>query len=115
MPNFQGTDSITVQPNTAAMPYTFTFTVCSSVIANDGQLPYGTNISAITVTAHTSDGTADTDLINGTPSVAANVVTVALDYPTTNGAGTYHLTFVYTLDSGAKDEADFNRVHVKDK
>ncbi len=109
--SFQGTANITLQANDSKVPYSFTFTVCSSATANNGLLPYGTNISTVTVTAYDSALSPVLTIISGTPTVASNVVTVKLGWP--GSAGIYKLTFVATLDNadGTKIEADFTRVY----
>ena len=107
--------TITLQPNDTKVPHTFTFSVCSSATANDGFLPYGTNIASVVVTAYNSSGTAVTaTMVSGTPSVASNIVTTKLNYPGASGA--YKLTMVATLDNGdaTEIEADFTRVIAKD-
>ncbi|MDD5062778.1 MAG: hypothetical protein PHN44_10915 [Candidatus Marinimicrobia bacterium] len=113
--DFQGTSSITLQANDTKVPYTFTFGVCSSATANDGMIPYGMNVSSIAVTAYNSDGTPNTSLISGTPTVASNVVTCKLNWP--GATGTYKLTFVVTLDNAdpTKREADFKRIYAIDR
>lgn len=116
MPDFQGTDQITVQPGDEQVPYTFTFTVCSSATANDGAIPFGTTVDSVVVSATMADGTADAELVDSS-SESANVVTVKLTYPSTNGNGRYHLKFLITLDNvdASVIEFDFNRVVVEDK
>jgi hypothetical protein len=108
--NFQGSADIELQANEIKVPYSFTFTVCSSATANDGHLPYGTNIASVVVYPYTVAGVAAPALISGTPTVMSNVVTVKLNWPGT--AGTYKLTFVATLDNAdaTKIETDFKRI-----
>lgn len=113
--DFTGTKDIILQANSSAVPYTFTFGVCSSATANDGFLPYGTNISSVAMTAAKDDGTSATSDLIDSSSVASNVVTVALNYPSTNGVGVYYLTFKLTLDSGTILEADFKRVYAESR
>lgn len=113
--SFKTTDLVILQPNDLSVPYTFEFTVCSSATANDGALPYGDSAASVAVTAHNKAGADKTsEIISGTPSLADNVVTVVLNYPSTSGTGTYHLTFVVTTSSGAKVEFDFNRISARD-
>lgn len=114
--DFKDRKNIIVQPNDVAVPFGFEFTICSAADKNDGALPYGDSVASCAVSAHLGeDGTDKTsELINGTPSVAANVVTVDLDYPSTTGHGVYHLTFVVTTANGVDIEFDFNRVHARD-
>ncbi|NOR27598.1 MAG: hypothetical protein GQ540_03605 [Lutibacter sp.] len=113
--NFQGTRDIILQTNSKDVPYSFTFTVNSSATANDGALPFGTNVSTAVVTAHIAEtGVADSEIVANS-SVGSNVVTVDMTYPSTNGVNWYHLTFVLTLDNGAILEFDYNRVYVEDR
>ena len=114
MPDFIEQGDIVVQPGDVKVPYAFNLPACSSATANDGAIPYGTHIDSVAVTAHKADGTAATGLVFSS-SEASDVVTVLLTYPST-AAGTYHLKFVCTLDTGsAVIEFDFNRVKVRDK
>jgi len=115
MPNFATTGKINIQPYDE-LGFQFEVTICSSVSANDGYIPYGTNVSTVNVIAYDKDDTVVTnDLISGTPSVATNIITVNLQYPSTNGVGRYKLTFQMTLDDGSKIEADFDRVYAVNK
>jgi hypothetical protein len=107
------TEWITLEPQDSAVPFTFTFGVCSSATANDGFLPYGTNISSITITAYNSSGTDATTQLVSSSSEDSNVVTVSLKYPATSGAGIYKLTFKLTLDNGTIKEADFTRIRAE--
>jgi hypothetical protein len=109
--SFLGRTNIELQAEDLKVPYSFTFTVCSSLSSNDGHLPYGTNISSVAVTAYNQNGVTTSSLISGTPSVTNNVVTVKLNWP--GIAGNYKLTFVVTLDNGdaSKLEADFTKIY----
>lgn len=117
MPDFQGNDNIYVQPGTSKAAYEFEITVCSAAGANDGFLAYGRTISSVVVKAfkHGTTELEDSELIEGTPAEVDEVITVKLNYPTTNGPGRYKLEFVMTLDDGSTEEADFGRVIVKDR
>ena len=114
MPDFKEQGDITIQPGDVKVPYSFSLPACSSASANDGAIPYGTNISSVIVTGKKSDGTAATGLVAGY-SVATNIVTVTLTDPSTAN-GTYHLKLICTLDTDdIVIEFDFNRVKVRDK
>ena len=117
MPDFQGNDDITVQPGTSKAAYEFEITVCSAAGANDGFLAFGRTIASVVVTAHKHGRTilVDAEMIEGVPTEVDQVITVKLNYPTTNGAGRYKLEFVMTLDDGSTEEADFGRIIVKDR
>jgi hypothetical protein len=118
MPDFLGSEKIIVQPGTSKMAYEFEVTVCSAAGANDGFLAFGRTIASVVVTAHKHGTTlvdATSELIEGTPTVVNEVMTVKLNYPTTLGSGRYKLEFIMTLDDTSVEEADFGRVLVKDR
>ena len=108
--NFDGDVAITLQPNDSGVPFQFEFKACSSPTANDGSIPFGTTISGVSVTGHTGAGTDVTSQLIANYTLDANLVTVFLNYPSGRGVGTYHLTFVLTLDSGTVMEFDFNEI-----
>ena len=112
--NFQGTKTINLQPSDSAVPYTFTYSVCSSATANDGSLPFGTLISTADVKAFDENGADVTTEIVHNDSNTTTVVSVALKYPATSKEGRYSLEIVLTLDNGAVMETDFVRVFAKD-
>jgi len=116
MPDFQGNDSIIVQPGTLDYPYEFEFTFCSAAGANDGFFPFGRTMADVEVDAfkHDADNTEDTDLV-ADYTLNGSIVKVYLSYPTTNGAGRYKLRFTVTLDDDSEEEVDFGRVIVKDR
>lgn len=107
MPDFQGTSKLTLQPTEQAIPFQFTFPICSAADANDGFIPYGDTISDCTVKAYDSDGTDITSEVVESSSIDSNVITVEINYPTTNGADDCKLTFQITTTNGAHLEADF--------
>lgn len=117
MPDFQGNDDINVQPGTSKYAYEFEITVCSAAGANDGFLAFGRTIASVVVKAYKHGSTLleDSDLIEGVPTEVDQVITVKLNYPTTNGPGRYKLEFVMTLDDGSTEEADFGRIICKDR
>ena len=116
MPDFQGNDSIIVQPGTLDYPYEFEITVCSAVGANDGFLAFDRTIASVEIKAFTH-GTAsleDLELIEDS-DLNGFIITVNLTYPSTNGRGRYKLEFVLTLDDGSTEEVDYGRILVKDR
>ena len=112
--SFQGVKTITLQPGSATVPYTFTFTACSSATANDGSIPYGDTISSVTVKAFDETGTDKSSELVASSSTTTTVVTANLKWPTTAGAGRYSLEFVLTLTSGTVMEFDFTRVYAEE-
>jgi len=103
--DIRGTERIKLRPGAIAAPYTITVTVCTSATANDGWIPYGTNVDSVVITSYKKvSGAANTlvtDLINSTHtySITSNVITIYLDYPGTSGPGSYELKILPTLDN----------------
>lgn len=110
--SFTGTKTIRLQPDSDAVPYTFTFPINTSATANDGAIPFGDDISSEAVKAFSEQGTDVTAQMVDSTSSTATIVTVALNYPT--GPGRYSLEFVLTLSSGAIMEFDFTRIYAED-
>jgi hypothetical protein len=104
--------TILLQPNSEDVPYKFAFPACSGGTSNDGAIPYGADITSADVLGSAMDGGECTGMV-GTASVEGDVVVVPLTYPD-EGAGSYKLTFVLTLSTGAVLEFDFNRITAKD-
>ena len=125
MSGFKGNKQIELQPGDRDVSFGFSFTVCSSITANDGFLAHGTTASGVSVTAYKtadaygrelSGGTSTvSDLIQGTPSVSNNIATVRMSYPSTNTFGHYKVTMLVTASDESVQEIDFNRILVKDK
>ena len=110
--SFNGTKIISLQPADVAVPYTFTFGICTSATANDGAIPFGDTIASVIVKAYNEAGTDVTAAMISAQSEASEVVTVTLKYPA--NAGRYSLEFVVTLTGGAVMEFDFTRVYALD-
>ena len=120
MPDFQGTKSIILQPGDVGVPYTFTWTVCTSSTGNDGAIPFLHTVSGVVTTIHHENGTVYSTALLAASSHTDPVTTIFLSYPTSSGAvtGKYHAKFVATINDGTTDfikEFDFNRIVVKDK
>lgn len=120
MPDFQGTQSIFLQPGDAAVPYTFEITVSSNSTANDGAIPYGHSVSSVVTSVHREDGTVVTTGIVTTSSETADVVTLWLKYPSSSGfqTGKHHITFTCTIADATTTytrELDFNRLIVRNR
>ena len=118
MPDFKEVQDIILQPLDVEAPYSFSIPACTSATANDGGIPYDTTIASVVVTAHKqSDGSDVSSEIVDSSSVSDNIVSVALNYPSTSGVGTYHLRFALTLDNSDASviEKDFNRVKARNK
>ena len=97
---------ILVQPYAqAAGPYNFDLSP---------QLPEGDNVAACDVEASLDGSDTTADLI-ASKSLSENEVSIYFNYPGAEKHGRHKLRFKYTLQSGAKDEADFGYVVVKDE
>lgn len=116
MPDFQGIKDIKLQPLSATIPYTFTFPIATGAAANDGAIPFGLTISTLVMTAHKEDGTDASTALISSSSLATNIATVKLKWPTGVGleAGRYHLVFKLTLSDASIMPFDFNRVIARD-
>ena len=113
MSSFKSNRKLVLLPSDNKLSFTFEFTQNATASSNNAFLPAGVDIASVVVTATTEDGTAVTSIFTTpTPSVASNIVTVTLKYPT-EGAGRYYLQFVCTLDNTAVIEADFNRIYAE--
>lgn len=108
--DFVDADPIRLQPGSVANSYAFSFPPAASASAK-GAIPFGTNISSVVVTAWKIGGTEAAALINGTPTVLDNVVTVKLDWV---AGGMYKLNFLLTLDDTSVWEKDYNHICCKD-
>ena len=110
MSSFKSSRKIVLLPNDNKISFTFQITECSSAVSNDGFRPFGIDVTSVIATCVTEDGTAVSSIFTTpTPSVASNVITVTLKYPT-EGEGRYYLTFVMGMSNGSQMAADFQRV-----
>jgi hypothetical protein len=111
MDDFEGSEFTILRPGATAVVRTYEIEVCSSATANDGHIPYGRSVSSVAVTSYkSSTNAAVTDLINGTPTVAANIVTVKYNYPSTSGTGFYELKMLLTLDDSSVVSVFFEKI-----
>lgn len=75
------------------------------------QLPPGDPITEVTVSS-ALDSVDTTALLIANERIRDSVIDVWLKYPGSEKVGIHKLTFKYTTESGAKDEANFNGVEV---
>jgi len=98
------TGSIYIYPNTSE-EFSIEIPADTSVYSNDGYIGYGKTIVDVDCQLYTSDGTNCTSAIKvGTESVANNIVTIELQYPTDYGVGQYSLRIKYTDSDGNTGE-----------
>lgn len=115
MGSFKGSNKIILLEGDHAVPYGFEITVCTSLTANNGFIPYNTNAINVNAEAFTEDGTNVTSyMIDGTANVSLNVVYISLNYPTITGPGRYELVLELTLDNGSIVHAVFDRIFAED-
>ena len=105
---------IILQPGSATVPYSFTFSAATSATANDGSIPFGSTIASAVLTVFDSDGDDVTSEIIVAESNTDTVCSVTMKYPATSGNGTYSLEFLLTLSTGAVLEYDFTRIYARD-
>ena len=119
--NFQGNDSITIQPGDINVPVFLRLSACSASTKNDGSMPYGSSVISAAVTAHKGVGGADatSNLISSSTEVA-NTIIVYLTHNAALEKGLYNITATVTMDlDGAAfnmtREYDLNRIYVRDR
>jgi len=98
MADVEGHEVIQLRPGDK-ITYEYDASPASSATANDGAIPYGTNIASIAVTGFKGDVDASSDLIQQS-GFSGNIVQVQLKYPATNKGGKYQLRIAITLDNG---------------
>lgn len=76
------------------------------------QFPTGTTLASVIVKSWLGAVETTSDLIHSSGITTGDIVGVYFDYPGDAKLGKHKLTFEYTLDTGAKDEADFYCVNV---
>jgi len=102
--DFTLTNWIILQEGDYKVPYAFDFS---------DYLPSETNISSVVISVLTSADVAVADIyISNT--LASNVITALLSYPSSSSAGNYQIQFLLTLDnaSSSKILAIFRRLKV---
>lgn len=84
-------------------PVSFVFAACSSAIANDGSIPFGTTIASAALVVKTVVGIDITTEVNARVISVTGGLTVAtaFDYPLANRAGRCNVFVELTLSSGA--------------
>jgi hypothetical protein len=112
MADVQGNALIRLRPGDE-LTYEFAAAPCSSRTANDGAIPFGTNVSSILVKAYKADGVEATDIVSQ-QAVSSNIVSLVLTYPSTNGGGAYQLRFALTLDNSEVVNKRFNNLQAKE-
>jgi len=110
---FRGNNKLNLQKNDVGVGYRFSFSISSSITANDGTLPYGTTISSAVVQCVSSldDGTPISGIVSSTTS-GDDYVSVILTHggkPT----GLYYLLFIITLSDLSTMSIDFGRLIIE--
>jgi len=100
---------LVIRPTDTAIAVKFLSEACSSSTANDGNIPYGTSVSSAVVTAYDDDDSVVADLVDSY-SVANNIVTVIMSYPSTSGAGKYSLRMTLTLSDASTQEERYDKI-----
>lgn len=119
--DFQGNDSITIQPGDVNIPVFLRLKACSASTINDGSMPYGSSVVSSTLTAHRGVGGANaSSLLIASATESGNTIIAYLSYSSQLAKGLYNLTATVTMDlNGAAfnmvREYDLNRIYLKDK
>ena len=98
MADVEGHEVIQLRPGDK-LTYEYDASPASSAVANDGAIPYGTNIASVAVTGYKGSVVATSDLIQQS-GYSGNIVQIQLKYPTAKGGGKYQLRIAITLDNG---------------
>ncbi len=106
--DFNTFDKIELKPNDYKVEYTFDFPACTGASENDGALPVGTVIDAVSASAFTEGDVPEAGLIVGSPSVLNNIVSVSLKYPD-GGVGRYYIDFILA-DGAITFDLDFQSI-----
>ena len=121
MDDFQGRNYITVQPGDTNVPLQLKFSPASASTKNDGSIPYGSTIHAITwIKAHHVDSTTpfSTTLIVSA-SLTSNIVTAYLTYTTGLATGQYNLVTKLEINlagtTSMKRQYDCRRIFLKNR
>ena len=124
MAEFEGTIEVGYHTDSWGT-YKFTFPICTTADANDGLIPYGAVITAITVKAYVgnvtrkstlADETIIADLIDATPSVQNdNEVVLSLTYPTAVSYKGQKATLIFevTITSAPTKAFYFQYVYIR--
>ena len=116
MPDVEGQELILLRPGDDNVSYQFYAAPCSSQVANDGPIPYGSNVASAVITIKNDDGTEATDIKDGDLTISANVITQKMKYPATSGSGRYTIYLALTLDNIESSVVNFvlDRIKAED-
>ena len=119
--DFQGRDTITLQPGDTNVPYRFKFTPCTATTKADGAIPYGSTlhaVSAINVRSTDLGQSSSTGMVVSA-ALSSNQVVAYLTYTTALPSGQYKLTVKVQVNTGGstamKRQFDFRRLYLKDR
>jgi hypothetical protein len=124
--NFQGTDSITLQPGDENVPIYLRLVAASASTKNDGSMPYGSSVLSVATKIHRGAGGADaTTYLLSSSAISANTIIAYLTYDAPGSSrswaehGLYNITATVTMDlDGAifnmTRQYDLNRLYVRD-
>jgi len=119
--DFQGRDSITLQPGDTNVPYAFDFVPCTASSKADGAIPYASSlheVSAVNVRSTDVGQSSSTGLIVSV-SLSSNTVTAYMTYSTAFTRGQYKLTLKVKVHTGGSTKMtrqyDFRRLYLKDR
>lgn len=112
MSDVEGHEIIQLRPGDL-ITYEYDASPSSAVDANDGAIPFGTNVDSVVVKGYKAEDDVTSDLVVQF-AVSNNIVQTQLKYPTTNGGGKYQLRFALTLDNGEIVNKRHNEIYAKE-
>lgn len=114
MPDFEGTGKVILRPGAAYVPIRWQFAAASSVMTNDGSIPFGATITNAAVAVYNRAGTDVTSdvILAGTVQVVGGLAVSALLRHPGNVTGEVRYSFVVTLtlSTGATIPYDCRRL-----
>jgi hypothetical protein len=108
MSDLKSSKVLTLKSADTNITITYRVTVCTTETSNDGTLPYGVNISSVSVTAFNSGGDDITTSLISSSSTTGNDIIITYKYP--DEIGNFKVVVVCTLDNSATLQLDFNNV-----
>lgn len=119
--DFQGRDSITLQPGDTNVPYAFDFVPCSASSRADGAIPYGSSLhEVVSVNVRSTEiGQSSSTGLIVSVSQSSNTVTANMTYSTALPNGQYKMTIRIKVHTGGSTKMtrqyDFRRLYLKDR
>ncbi len=100
MDDIQGDEKVTLYPGTVDYPIRFTFNPCSSPTRNDGAIPFGAIIAAVSIQVLSSSGVDYTTLLAASCSLVNRGINCLFSYPTDEKGDNFLVYIILELSTG---------------